>query len=48
MNNMIICFKLFLCVEIICEMREDDYENKRMILRETCIYIPLINENKIQ
>jgi len=37
---------IFTYVEIICEMKGDDYENKRMILRETCYCILLINENK--
>lgn len=27
-------------------MKEDDYENKRMTLRETCYRTSLINENK--
>jgi hypothetical protein len=30
---------IFTCVEIICEMKGDDYENKRMILKETCYCI---------
>jgi len=41
---------IFTCVEIICEMKGDDYENKRMILRETCYCILLImkiKDNKI-
>jgi hypothetical protein len=46
MNYMIICFQLFSHVEMICEIKEDDYENKIMILREACYCILLINENK--
>jgi hypothetical protein len=41
-------FNYFTCVEMICEMKGDDYKNKRMIVRSTCYCILLINENKRQ
>jgi hypothetical protein len=37
---------IFTCIEINCEMKDNDYENKRMTLRETCYCTSLINENK--
>jgi len=37
---------IFKCVEIVWEMKEHDYENKRMTLRETYYCTYLINENK--
>lgn len=36
----------FIYVEIDYEMKDDDYENKRMTLRETCYCTYLINVNK--
>ena len=29
---------IFICIEIKCEMKGDDYENKRMILREMLLH----------
>jgi hypothetical protein len=39
---------IFTYVEMICEMKNDDYENKIMILRETYYCILLNDENKRQ
>jgi hypothetical protein len=30
---------IFICIEMSCEMKRDDYENKRMILRDILLHI---------
>jgi hypothetical protein len=35
---MIICFQLFLYIEMSCEMQIDDYENNIMILKDMLLY----------
>jgi hypothetical protein len=30
---------IFICIEISCKMKGDDYENKRMILRDMLLHI---------
>ena len=37
MNNMNICFQLFLYIEMSWEMKWDDYKNKRLIFKKHVI-----------